>query len=162
MHVYIFGYGSLLNPKSRARTFTEGTVFESVYLHGFERVLNAATEKDKHVAMNIRRNPMKSTVGVLVAVPHNQLPVLQSREAGYEMIEITDCLSRNIGHPVFTFIMKNPVTENKVVSHAYLETCLGGLSETDRESWLFETIIEHEVVDDRNDPLCRYYIPIGK
>lgn len=160
MHTYIFGYGSLLNPKSRACTFSEVHLIEAVTLCGYERILNAATEADKYVAMNIRPCASKSVAGVVVAVSEPCLHKLKEREAGYEMIDVTENISHDVGKPVFTFMMSNSMCEGKVASHAYLETCLGGVPETEREVWLQETIIEHDIFDDRKAPLCRHYIPL--
>ena len=160
MQTYIFGFGTLCNPKSHARTFAERDVTTGVILAGYQRALNAALATDRYVAMNLIENKDSKVEGIVAAVSEEDFPALLEREVGYDLVEVSAGLSHQFPLPVYAFIMTNPNATGKVASLAYLETCLGGVPASERERWLAETIIEHEIDDDRHAPLCRYYIPL--
>lgn len=147
--IYIFGYGSLLNPASRARTFRERRVFTDVILHGYQRKLNATSELWDNIYMNIVPNDTMSIRGVVVEIPRIDFPKLLEREKGYEPVEVTSQLSIPFTAPVFTFVAPDQPHGNKQAFQTYIDTCLGGVPMAEHEVWLSETIIECEVFDDR-------------
>lgn len=161
MEVHIFGYGSLLNPVSRAATFNENEVLEGVILHGYERIFNAARESDKYIALNIQENPNKEVMGVLVTVPYEHLSELKQREEGYDMVDVTHQISVKREGPIYTFIMQKDICcDGKCIPKSYVDTCLGGVHPDHHDRWLSETITEYDFVDDRDKPLCQNYIPL--
>ncbi len=161
MQIHIFGYGSLLNPVSRAKTFEEKDIIEGVILHGYQRIANAARTCDEYIALNIQENSESEVMGVLVTVPIEHLDELKKREEGYDMVEITHSISVQVAGPVYTFIMQENIDcTGKHIPQSYLETCLGGVHPDHRDRWLSETIIEYPTIDDREKPLCQNYIPL--
>lgn len=157
--IYIFGYGSLLNAQSRAKTFDEQQVITGVYLHGFQRKCNACSKKHIDLGMNIVRNPKMSVEGVLIKVLGTEFPKLESREDGYQSVDISDFVSVDVADPVFTFIAPDEKSTN-IILRTYLDTCLGGIHLGMHDLWLKETIFENEIYDDRKDPLYPNYVPL--
>ena len=151
--IYIFGYGSLLNTQSRRKTFSERRVFEDVDLKGYQRKLNATCDLWPAVAMNIVPNKEQTITGVVVEVPLEDYPNLLAREAGYKQIEVTNKLSEKFTVAVYTFIAPDVDHGDKKVYQTYLDTCLGGVLPEHHDSWLAETIIECEIINDRQEAL---------
>lgn len=139
----VFGYGSLMNPTSLAKTSTTAKIIDRIALRGYQRKANAVHEAFPEVAMNIVPNPAFSVTGVLVDFPETDFPALETRETGYTMVDITNAVSGSYDTPVYTFIAPN-VSEyhGKCIAQEYLNVCLGGVPDAEREQWLLETVVE--------------------
>lgn len=103
--------------------------------------------------MNIVKNPAMSILGVVAEVSLEDFPKLQAREEGYEQVEVTGELSVPFEVPVFTFIAPDQHHGDKKAYKTYLDTCLGGVPKEHHQTWLKETIIECEILDDSGRPL---------
>jgi|ERR1041385_1251997 cation transport regulator ChaC len=79
---WIFGYGSLIHPDSRARTGVTGTAIP-VRVRGWQRAWNALSEKFGMAALGVVPQAGAGCNGVLVEVPDNQLGEFDKREAMY-------------------------------------------------------------------------------
>lgn len=145
MPIQIFGYGSLLNKQSRHRTFVELEIVEDVVLQGYQRILNAAHSSYDYVAMNLGEHPTKSVKGHVFLVSDAEFLALEKREVGYDLVNISNQISVQLPEPVYAFVMHKPDISGKTICHRYLDTCLGGVCESERESWLAETVIPPEV-----------------
>ena len=148
MDLLIFGYGSLMNSKSLAKTSRIARIVGRVELEHYQRKANAMSEAYPEVAMNIVPRPGKSITGVLIEFPLADLSALQRRETGYEMVDVSAYVAPSQANTVHTFVAPDQSTyDGKMIHQEYLDVCLGGVPEEDREQWLAETIIECQITD---------------
>lgn len=84
---YIFGYGSLINSRSRAFTGETGQVWP-VRLSGYQRHWCVISDQLGMSSVAVIKAPGQHCNGVLVEVPANQLPAFDEREAGYTRAEV--------------------------------------------------------------------------
>ncbi|MCA9360891.1 gamma-glutamylcyclotransferase [Candidatus Kaiserbacteria bacterium] len=140
MSINVFGYGSLLNQESRRRAFTELAMVENVVLSGYQRILNAGHDSFDYLAMNLTTNDTMSVKGHVFTVADEELPALIEREAGYDLVNVTDKISVAFDEPVFAFIMHETVCDGKRICERYINTCLGGVPKEEHDTWLSETI----------------------
>lgn len=109
------------------------------------------------VAMNIVPNDAFRVTGVLITFPEIDLPALQKRETGYDMIDVAEALVGEYDEPVYTFIAPNVTTyHGKQIRQAYINICLGGVPETERPQWLLETVVECGISDEPKDREYRH------
>ncbi|XJO73775.1 hypothetical protein BDV3_004702 [Batrachochytrium dendrobatidis] len=84
---YVFGYGSLINHKSRLRTFSEPTVAFPVSVKGLRRSWSYRCSRRHYTAVAVKRcsDPSVKTNGVLIPINHpvNDLALLDDREKDY-------------------------------------------------------------------------------
>lgn len=158
--IYIFGYGSLLNPKSRGNTYDALDVIESVTLNGYQRKCNA--DADTFLAMNIVPVETQSIVGVLTEIREEDLPTLRKREVGYAEVDVTDKIDVLVEGRVLVFIAPDESHPDNIILQSYLDTCLGGVDPSLRQKWISDTIIENPIVDDREDPQYGNYVPLTR
>jgi cation transport regulator ChaC len=145
----VFGFGSLMNPESLAKTSATAVILRRVTLHGYQRKANAMHEAYSEVAMNIVPSEVFDVTGVLIDYPEADLPALRRRETGYEMVDITEHLTGEFETPVYTFIAPNRTDyQGRQVSSEYIQICLAGVPEAERERWLLETIVECGISDE--------------
>lgn len=153
----IFGYGSLMNPDSLAKTSTDARIIGRATLRGHQRKANAMNEAFPEVAMNVVPNEAFSVTGALIQFPENDLPALQKRETGYEMVDITNQLEDEFDESVYTFIAPDSKKyEGKQIRQEYLEVCLGGVPAEEREQWLLETVVECGISGESKDREFRH------
>ncbi len=129
---YVFGYGSLMHPKSASKTLPnldgQSTEFIPARLKKYRRSwsaispnrIGARAEEGKipdYVAfMNIERAPRSSALGVLIPVSESDLRALDSREEFYVRLDITKSIEvidekhqkALEGATVFTYITFSP------------------------------------------------------
>ncbi|KAI8928958.1 hypothetical protein BC831DRAFT_446540, partial [Entophlyctis helioformis] len=92
----LFGYGSLINPASRRRTFSKDTIGIPVAVRGFQRSWSYACPRRQYTAVAVERvaGRLPITNGVLIPVPepHIDLPRLDDRERNYSrgVIDLDD------------------------------------------------------------------------
>jgi len=138
MSTYIFGYGSLLSRASRHRTFVESELHENVDLKGYQRILNACC--GEYLVMNIQPNKTVSIWGIVAKVEDEDLPALKERESGYDLIDVTEAISIDVGAPTYVFMVREPKCEGVPVSHEYLNTCLSDMPIEHHTQWLNDTV----------------------
>lgn len=82
---YVFGYGSLICPHSRAVTAPSSAMKEAVpvVVHGLERIFSKRTQRGM-TAMGVRFQDDAECVGVLVPVTEDELEKFDVREQGYD------------------------------------------------------------------------------
>ena len=79
---YIFGYGSLINKDSRARSGHTGKAIP-VIVDGIERAWNLPSPQYKLTALGANINPQLSINGVVVPIEKEEIPNFDKREEGY-------------------------------------------------------------------------------
>lgn len=84
---YVFGYGSLINPESRARTGYTGAT-TPVRVGGFQRAWNFVYPKGRMTALGVIPREKATTNGVLVEIPEAELPLFDQRESGYKRVVV--------------------------------------------------------------------------
>lgn len=110
---YLFGYGSLINADSRARTGKTGMAMPA-RLRGFQRAWNVAARRGKFTAVGITPQPQASCNGVLVEVPPPELSRFDARERHYERVVVPGSalmlLPRDQPPPgtIWTYVMPRP------------------------------------------------------
>ncbi|KAJ3223688.1 hypothetical protein HDU81_009032 [Chytriomyces hyalinus] len=98
--VYVFAYGSLINPSSLQRTIGSTSASPSHQRHssiktipavvsGFKRSWEYKCSRRQYTAVSVTRDESSATNGVLVRVQWAQLRALDAREAGYTREMIT-------------------------------------------------------------------------
>lgn len=150
MNLYIFGYGSLMNPKSLEKTLPGERAVLSGTLMGYQRKINAPV--NGYLYMNLVPNPKMTVRGVVVQVTSLELAQLKLREPGYECVEITKSMEKKPNGAVLTFIAPDKSYPKLKVPRSYLLTCLMGVKE-EKEKWLQETMIQNEIEEDVQNPV---------
>jgi hypothetical protein len=89
---FVFGYGSLICPTSRAITAptVAGRAAVPVTVKNIERTWAKRSDRGM-TSMNIRFREGAECVGVLVPVDHIELSQFDEREVGYDRIELQPC-----------------------------------------------------------------------
>lgn len=153
----IFGYGSLMNAESLARTSSKARIMERATLRGYQRKANAMHDAFPEVALNIVPNEAFSVRGVIIDYPEAELPALEKRETGYEMVNIAPQLADVAHQTVFTFIAPNVTDyQGKCIRHEYLAVCLAGVPADEQQQWLLETVVECGISGEPKDRKYRH------
>ena len=86
---FVFGYGSLICPKSRAVTSPEQAhkIATPVMVQGVERVWSKRTNRGM-TAMGVRFVKDASCVGVILPVTNGELAAFDKREMGYDRVPL--------------------------------------------------------------------------
>ena len=79
---YLFGYGSLINSESRARTGCSGAALP-VRVSGIQRAWNFVDRATRMTYLGVVLREESVTNGILVSVSTADLPLFDAREAGY-------------------------------------------------------------------------------
>lgn len=149
--LYVFGYGSLMNPKSVARTIPGEREMVRTRLKGYQRRMNVPY--GQYLYLNIAPREDIDVVGTVIPVTPEELEMLKVRESGYDCVDVTDLLEDEFDGIVYSFIAPDiPVAELKV-PRSYILTCLDGIPAHEREQWLAETILENEIEEDVSSPV---------
>jgi cation transport regulator ChaC len=146
MELYIFGYGSLMNPMSLARTLPREHTFLPATLPGYKRRMNLPYED--YLYLNIVPHDESAVDGLLIPIAEHELELLRERERGYECVDITNELAEPIEGTALTFIAPNASHSTLKIKRSYLLRCLGGVHPDRHETWLNETIIENDIDED--------------
>jgi len=144
--MYIFGYGSLVNPKSLQKTLPGKSIAKHISIIGYRRIFNVPVFG--YLYLNIKPEPNTKLDGVLVSVSDEELIKLKKREKGYSCIDITNALSENIEGPVYTFIAPEQKYPDMKILQSYIDTCLMFVPKKKQKQWISETIIENSIEDD--------------
>lgn len=148
---YIFGYGSIMNKTSLAKTLPGERSTKPATLFGYQRKMNAPV--NGYLYMNLVANEEMSVDGVSVPVTAEELERMGSREAGYRAVDVSRQISLPVDLEVIAFLAPNRSYPDMHIPRSYLETCMRDLPKSIREKWLAETIIENEILEDLEDPV---------
>ena len=149
--IYVFGYGSLMNPHSLAQTLPAKRHARTATLSGYKRKVNAPV--GDYLYMNIVRSDESQIEGVLIEVSREELAELQKREVGYDRVDVTNHLSVSVDGRVFAFIAPDRHFHDKKILRSYLHTCMLGVPHDRREQWLKETEIYNPIHEDLDLPV---------
>ncbi len=144
--LYVFGYGSLMNPKSLARTIPGEREIFRTRIKDYQRRMNVPY--GEYLYLNIAPRENIEVSGVVIPVTSDELEMLKIREVGYDCVDVTDRLTDSFDGVVYAFIAPDVFISTLKVPRSYLLTCLGGVPEQERETWLAETILENEIEED--------------
>jgi len=144
MSVYLFAYGSLMNPRSLARTLPGARATKNMTLTGYRRKMNVAVAGNAY--LNIVSDSSSTVTGVLIPLSLKEFSLFSSREEGYAQTTVTEHLSEPIEGTVFAFIAPDVACDLKVPL-SYILTCTAGMTAAQRRTWLDETILG-EIEDD--------------
>lgn len=150
MKKYIFGYGSLMNPRSLQKTLPGKRIGDGTDLIGYQRKFNFPAEG--HLFLNIVPRKGKKVGGVAIPVTDGELKKIKKRETGYKCVDMTKRIMKKVDGRVFAFIAPDDNFPNLRILRSYLNTCLNGIPEKERAKWLKETIIENVIEEDSADP----------
>lgn len=123
---YLFGYGSLLNPRSIEKTLGRPIAREElrvVRLYGYRRVWNLVDdvidERGKQVSavfLNLEPAPGSNVVGLSFPVTPTELTALDLRERNYDRADVTAAIEPSPATAVYTYVGKKAhhITDEKV------------------------------------------------
>src|SRR3989344_6686885 len=151
MQLYIFGYGSLMNPKSLAKTLPGERMATRTYLYGYQRKMNAPV--NGYLYLNIVPRRGKRVEGAIIPISESEMGVLKEREPGYTYVDVSAQLERKITGVVYAFLAPDQVYPSLEIPHSYLNTCLAGKSDDEKDLWLQETLIENKIREDLENPV---------
>lgn len=153
--IRIFGYGSLLSPKTLKDRF-DGKILANATLFGYKRTFRK--DGRNHMYLTVRPASGGGVWGTLFDVTLPQLVKLARTEPGYDLVDITIGL---LGYPadapqVWCFIAPalkdSEIPQEKArIRRSYLDRCLSGIPEPERERWLKETEIPSGVTIDEDE-----------
>jgi hypothetical protein len=160
---YVFGYGSLINPESRARTGYTGTT-TPVLVGGFQRAWNFVYPESQMTALGVIPQEKATTNGVLVAISEAELPLFDKRESGYKRVvvrraDITGLNGEQVPDGTFwLYVPTNPgfPSIDCPIAQSYVDVVLKGCLELgERFAAQFvrtTTNWEYPWIDDRSAP----------
>lgn len=148
--LFVFGYGSLMNKESLARTVPGERRIESMRLRGYQRKMNARS--GDYLYMNLIPNPDASVEGVVIEVTSEEFELLREREIGYDAIDVTLDLEGDAPGTVVAFIAEDKHHPERKILRSYFETCFRDIPEPHRSLWIEEMIIENEIHEDTERP----------
>src|SRR3989344_5267317 len=147
MENFVFGYGSLMNPKSRARTLPGPKPIPKATLRGYQRKFDLPV--DGHLYLNIVPRTQKEVEGVLIPVSEEELALLQKRERGYDCVNVTKFMSIKPDGMILAFIAPERNFPGLTILQTYIDTCLGGIPADQHQALIKDSIIENEIENDR-------------
>ena len=150
MHTYIFGYGSLMNPKSLQKTLPGDREVIRARVSGFQRKMNAPV--NGYAYLNLIEREGSSVEGVLIPISETELDIISEREIGYVRTDITALLNVKIEGRALAFVAPDTVCTLKV-PRSYIMTCTMGMTEDERSRWISETLIEGTIEEDLEKPV---------
>jgi hypothetical protein len=133
---YIIGYGSLMNKRSREKTFT-GEAFPAK-VNGWARVFNLASRKNQgRTVLNVFEKENTDMNVVITKTSHKALFSMFMREWQYDIVEvdvdqITDMNGNPIdlpSKPIMVVAREDRVGAETVPILSYVQTCIKGCSE---------------------------------
>lgn len=134
-HVLVFGFGSLINSKSRARTLGEVPAWP-VRIAGLRRAFNAPSDRMRHTALGVALDDQSACNGVLALLPAERIAALDAREAQYDRTplswdQVTPLAEGVPSGSLVTYVPRSPVAprESHPVLRSYLDVTLSGCLE---------------------------------
>ncbi len=162
MQQFIFGYGSLINSKSRVRTADTGTAIP-VRVNGLQRAWNYHNPERRRNVLGVIVDGKASCNGVIIEVSEENLRKFDERECGYYRMEldikdITFLNGSMVEGKIWVYIPEEPLppTENSPLHQSYIDVVITGCLEFG-EDFAVECITssiywDSPWFDDRNDP----------
>lgn len=149
MDMYIFAYGSLMNPRSRAKTLPGDHPTKTATLTGYRRKTNIVF--DGYAYLNIVPDEKSKVAGTLIAVTKDELVHFVERERGYSPVDVRARLVEPTDRPVIAFIAPD-IACDLPVPRSYLNTCTSGMNEDERATWIAETAM-NGIFEDADAPV---------
>ena len=160
---YVFGYGSLINSESRARTGRSGLAIP-VRVNGIQRAWNFVDRQTRMTALGVIGREESVTNGALVSVSQADLPLFDRREGGYtrtrwDCARVIDLHGDQVPEGVIWIYLPDepsePSIDNPIVQ-SYVDVVLAGCLEVS-ESFTAEFVRttanwDHPWIDDRSAP----------
>lgn len=154
--ILIFGYGSLMNPRSLALTLPGARTVIPATLQDYRRVCNVPV--NGYAYLNLEACEGVNVEGVLVQVWLRELPTLAKREKGYNFVNVTKSVqSAGQAVEVFAFIAADGCREDLLVPRSYLETCFAGVDV--RAQMVSDMRIPAGIYEDLDSPVYQNYVP---
>lgn len=151
--LYIFAYGSLMNPKSLAKTLPGQRDIKKATLRGFQRKMSVPFSG--YAYLNLIPKSDHAVSGILVPVTGPEFDLFSSREEGYGRIDITKYLDQIPEGEVYAFIAPDSECCLKV-PRSYIETCTAGMSQLDKDVWIKDTLMG-EILEDLDNPVYEFH-----
>lgn len=149
--MYVFAYGSLMNPKSLALTLPGERKTIPARLNGYKRRINVPY--GDYLYLNIVPRADSFVDGVLFELDETELQLLLPRESASRCADVSAEFESYVPGPVYAFIAPDIEYPGLKIAQSYIHTCLSALPKDIRDAWLADTIIENEVVDDLGAPI---------
>ena len=175
---YIFGYGSLINPESRAKTGESGIAIP-VRLWGVQRAWNLVAHAFQLTGVGATYKPSSYANGVIIPVSESELPKFDEREVrhGYKRVpvnrgNITMLVDGAVSSGnIWVYVTDSPgrPTEAAPIAQSYVDVVLSGCLSVDLQNHDIDNNFVREFVsttegwnspwvNDRNQP--RYPRPV--
>lgn len=145
MQLYVFGYGSLMNPESLERTIAGPKEVSRANVRGYVRKFNK--KGSRYLYLNLVPQDETIVTGVIIPVTEAELAMLKRREFGYACVDVTADIVEEIDGIVYAFMAPDEHYPDMKISRRYIETCLGGLDPSEHEEWLRNSVILNEIED---------------
>jgi cation transport regulator ChaC len=160
---YVFGYGSLINSDSRARTGSSGVAIPA-RATGFQRAWNFVDREAGMTALGVVSREESVTNGTLVSIRAADLPLFDHREVGYTRTKLDR--ARVVGlngqeapdGSIWIYLPNEPgfPSNDNPIAKSYVDVVLAGCLELG-ESFAAEfvrttTNWDYPWVDDRSTP----------
>lgn len=152
-NIYIFAYGSLMNPRSLERTLPGARITRRALLRGYRRKMGVPF--DGYAYLNLVKDADSEVWGILIPVNQNEFELFSSREEGYERVDVTAALDTTVQGTAYAFIAPDSDTHLKV-PRSYIETCTRGMTADEKKQWLDETIMT-AIEEDLENPVYEFH-----
>lgn len=131
----VFGFGSLINSRSRARTLGEVPAWP-VRVSGLRRGWYAPSSRIRHTALGVIVDPDARCNGVLALLPAARIAALDAREAQYTRVALPRAQVEPLGETppygqIVTYLptrAQHPTVEHPII-RSYLDVTLSGCLE---------------------------------
>ena len=158
---YIFGYGSLMNPKSVKSTGQFKLIDTNACLKGYRRVFNAF--HNNIACLNIEKCDDCKIYGVLLeAETENDLKLLDIREEGYVRVDISDNILTNEGLEsdtvVYTYKAPLSCQDSAFIMLSYIAVCLTAVKRGEWKDWVGSSVMNNKVKDDTENVPRRHNV----
>jgi hypothetical protein len=163
MKHYIFGYGSLMNTRSRLKTANTNKAIP-VRVNGIQRAWNFHNPERKRNVLGAVFKENSTCNGVLVMVPEENLKKFDDREIGYNRVELQlDIISPLNGHslPKGKIWMYSPSkltlpAKDSPIQQSYIDVVISGcleFGEDFAEECINSSLFwNYHWIDDRKNP----------
>ena len=129
---YMFGYGSLINADSRARTGKTGEAYP-VRITGIRRAWNCVSPVNPRTVVGVIKDTDAACNGVIVPVSSDELLNFDKREGNYtrEGVNTTDIKSLSLdvvpSGNIWVYVVRKPgkPTEDKPILQSYVDVIIG-------------------------------------
>lgn len=152
-HIYIFAYGSLMNPRSLEKTLPGDRATRHANLRGYRR--KASIPFGGYAYLNLVEDNDHEVSGLLIPINEAEFSLFSSREEGYDRVDVTDKLKEKLDGKAYAFIAPDS-NSNLKVPRSYIETCTVGMTSVEKEAWIRETIMKG-IEEDLDNPVYEFH-----